>query len=271
MNRFIDDAQNPNANIDFYQNYKDYPYFHDHDYWEFFIVTKGKYRHVINNKTYNMFINQAFLIRPNDYHALFNIDNDSTHINIMIKSDFLKKLCDSYSLNFYDMLNNHKELFVMLSDSQTRRIINYTSLLKEDKNKDNKELISNLLLSYIIEKTITSNELFLEESPKWLTDIIYKINQPININWTVNDVLKISNYSHTQFARLFKKYMNCTLKQYLTKVKMSAAHDLLFHSDMNMQDISAYLGYSSLSLFNHAFKDYFSVSPSTYKKQINQK
>ena len=76
MNRWEDDSPDITADIDTWLNYKDYPILHDHDYWEFFVVCQGSYKHVINGKTVIVSKNSGYLIRPKDYHALYNHESD---------------------------------------------------------------------------------------------------------------------------------------------------------------------------------------------------
>lgn len=265
MNKWEDDASNKNLDIDFWINYTDYPILHNHDYWEFFIVAEGSYKHVINGKESIVYKNSGYLIRPNDYHAIYNNDINSYHLNVMVKTHFIKSLCDLYSPKTYDLLTNHEVFPFHLNDNQLKKVFVYTSILR-DSNAD-KDLIAHLLVSYIIEKAISQNDYANNDNrPKWLSDLLLQINSPSNMNWSVQDILARCGYSHSHFARMFKEYMGCSLISYLTKTKMSAAHDLLLHSNMSMLDIALSLGYSSLSRFNHVFKEYYHMSPSTYKK-----
>jgi len=269
MNKWENDASSNELDIDFWVNYTDYPILHDHDYWEFFIVVGGSYKHIINNRTMIVNKNNGFLIRPKDYHGIYDNEANSYHLNVMIKDHFIREICNLFSPNMYNLLTSHEVFPFHVNDSQLKKVFTYTSMLKD--NAVDKDLAGHLLVSYIVEKAISQNDYVNNERPKWLTDILFQINSPNNMNWSVEDVLEKCGYSHSHFARIFKEYMGCSLVSYLTKTKMSNAHDLLVHSNLSMLDIALSLGYSSLSRFNHVFKDYYHMSPSQYKKQnINQ-
>ena len=271
MNRWEDDTPNINLDIDAWLNYKDYPILHDHDYWEFFVVCQGSYKHKINGKDEIVYKNSGYFIRPHDYHAIYDNEKDSFHLNVMMKKEYIKEICDLYSSNTYNLLLNHKELPFHLNDNQVNKLLVYSSMLNSIGETIDKKLIGHLMVGYVLEKAISQNDYTDNTKPKWLQDILMKINDPHNMAWDVQDVLANCGYSHSHFARIFKSYMNCTLIDYLKMTKMSNAQDLLIHSNMSMLEISINLGYSSLSRFNHIFKDYYHMSPGQYKKTIKNK
>lgn len=267
MNKFNTDSLNKNYDINFHHIMHDYPYFHTHDYWEFFFVVDGSYRHVLNDKTYTMDVNSAFLIRPHDRHALFDNAPKASHINILIKGDYMVKKCAEMSPDIYEKLDAADSLPVFLNSTEAREVVDYTSLLKDPSMEESKRgIINHLLLNYILEKVIAQNSLIASDKPKWLNDLLLKINLPQNVAWGVKDVLAEVNYSHSRFADLFKEYTGSTLIEYLTSTKMAAAHDFLMHSHMSILEISLQLGYKSISHFNHVFKNYYQLSPTQYIK-----
>ncbi len=271
MNFFENDATNIHSEVDFYHNFTDYPLYHDHNYFEFFFITNGSYKHVINGKEFIMKKNDAFFIRPKDYHAIFNNEENSSHVNIMFKVELVKRICDSYSDKLYNIILNHDIFPISLSENQTRKIINYTMVLRNSFSLDvDRSLVSSLLLSYILEKTIYQHDILFSDKPQWLTELLLKISLPVNAHWNAQDVVKNVNYSRTHFSRKFKEYMGTTLIQYLTEVKMAYAQELIMYSDMNITEISNTLGYQNVSSFNHVFKSTYSMSPMQFKKRAKK-
>ena len=98
MNRWEDDTPNINLDIDAWLNYKDYPILHDHDYWEFFVVCQGSYKHKINGKDEIVYKNSGYFIRPHDYHAIYDNEKDYQHFYSENKKnnspESIKFLCD---------------------------------------------------------------------------------------------------------------------------------------------------------------------------------
>lgn len=273
MNYFKFDADNPFYPLASHQIYRDYPYFHTHDYWEFMVVTDGSYRHEINGLTVKANVGNGYLIRPEDRHAIFSEAEKSGHLNILIQSSAMLNTCSFISPLLIEELKKPKVLEVFLSPRQMKKITDICNLLRfgELKGDGEYKLYSQLLLNDILSIVFEQNILFDNERPKWLNEILAEMQRPENAYWGVNDVLSRVNYSHARFANLFKRYMGMPLVSYLAVVKMNVAHDYLLHSDLPINEIAAHLGYESNSHFNHVFRKHYGISPSQYRKERKNK
>lgn len=257
-----------NLSIDYHWIKKDFPYPHNHDYWEFFFVTNERLEHSINGKRLLMNKGDGYLIRPTDCHSLkrYN-DADPTHINLLIRCEVIKNYCDSLREGLYETMLASDEIPIKLDNHQFKKIIEYVTLLQATIPINNqKSFISKLLLHYILEIILSKYFIWNTEFPEWFNELIMEINKPANIGSFTRDILNTCNYSHTHVLRLFKQYTGKTLVEYIVQVKMENASEMLLHSDMSTLEIAGTLGYNSLSHFNHVFKKTFGVSPSQYKK-----
>lgn len=72
--------------------------------------------------------------------------------------------------------------------------------------------------------------------------------------------------SKDYIGRLFKAGTGITLTEYVTRVKMELAKDMLKGSNMKVYQISQRLGYSTVDYFTRLFKSYTGMSPMQYKK-----
>lgn len=73
--------------------------------------------------------------------------------------------------------------------------------------------------------------------------------------------------STRQTERLLKDHYNKTFLQKRNDARMSAAAILLVSTDQSLTEISYSLGYSSIEHFSNAFRRYYHISASTYRKQ----
>lgn len=92
--------------------------------------------------------------------------------------------------------------------------------------------------------------------------IAENITNPI----TVTSVSEYVNLSAEYFTKLFKKETGQNIKEYILQSKISAAKDMLDHSNMSISMIALELGYSNFSHFTQVFKKYEKVTPSEYRK-----
>lgn len=88
---------------------------------------------------------------------------------------------------------------------------------------------------------------------------------------TLEDLCKTFFLSKTTLCKHFKKTMNCTIIQYLLRIKINKAMDLLLLTKNNLEQISAECGFSSPEYFREAFRKQVGVSPTYYRKQNNDK
>jgi AraC family of transcriptional regulator, multidrug resistance transcriptional activator len=81
--------------------------------------------------------------------------------------------------------------------------------------------------------------------------------------------LKLSKY---YYHHLFKHYRHKTIKDVITQVKMErSAIYLVVNRQIKITDVAFKYGYSDASAYNKAFKKYFKVSPTQYRKARNDK
>ncbi|MDF2905015.1 MAG: two-component response regulator [Herbinix sp.] len=74
------------------------------------------------------------------------------------------------------------------------------------------------------------------------------------------------NVSATYFSILFKRETGLSFVNYLTKVRMEKALQLLNATDEKTYNISTMVGYTEPNYFSYVFKKYYGVSPSNYRK-----
>lgn len=66
-------------------------------------------------------------------------------------------------------------------------------------------------------------------------------------------------------SRLFKEYGDCTFQQYLTRVRLEQARDLLLHTNQPIKALCAACGYERQSHFGTRFRERYGTSPGAYR------
>lgn len=86
--------------------------------------------------------------------------------------------------------------------------------------------------------------------------------------------IKISMFTEKYFLsreylmKLFKAQYSYGIHEYVQKVRMDKAQDLLSDPNLRIQDISEMLGYKDKNYFSKAFRNYYGCSPSEYRLQL---
>jgi two-component system response regulator YesN len=84
-------------------------------------------------------------------------------------------------------------------------------------------------------------------------------------NVTISDIAKEVYLTTTYVCLIFKQETGMTLNDYLTKVRMETALDMLKDPANKLHDICYAIGYSEPSYFSKMFKKYTGLSPSEYR------
>jgi AraC family transcriptional regulator len=98
------------------------------------------------------------------------------------------------------------------------------------------------------------------------------IEENLHRKITLEDVANNINLSPYHFHRLFTKYSKETLNQFVTRMKMErSAMFLVVNKEITITEIAYKYGYTSSSSYNKAFKKYYGVSPTEYRKARMEK
>src|SRR5262245_27167330 len=70
--------------------------------------------------------------------------------------------------------------------------------------------------------------------------------------------------------RLMQKHLGCSPMRYYRRMRLAAARNALFYSDLPIQDIAADCGFSSPALFSRSFHGRYGESPREYRSKITR-
>ena len=146
------------------------------------------------------------------------------------------------------------------------------------------------ILDRIVAEHISKPNFYYEKSSAMLKDCIISILRNYNENpSTTNKITDTIEYIQKNYAsdlnnkvlaalvdyhpyylnRIFLKSNGITLHQYIINYRITMAEQLLISTDMNIQEISKKVGFSSLSLFTITFKKKNKITPSQFRKSFS--
>lgn len=106
-------------------------------------------------------------------------------------------------------------------------------------------------------------------------EIVCNIIRYIDINLfskiTLEDIVKYCHYNKFYLVKLFKKEMKVSIFDYINRLKIYYSFDMLKNSDKSLTRIALECGFYSLEYFSEIFKKIVGVSPSKYRKYMNNR
>lgn len=110
----------------------------------------------------------------------------------------------------------------------------------------------------------------IEEKPKAYYDqIVYDVQQYLKENYrtaTLEEAATKVSLSPAYLSRVFKDKSGEGFSELLLRTRMEKACELLADIQYKSYDIAYYVGYDNPKNFSRAFKSYYGVSPSEYRK-----
>ncbi|MGF1735919.1 helix-turn-helix domain-containing protein [Photobacterium satsumensis] len=237
---------------------------HSHDFHELVIVSKGAGQHILNDIPTNLTQNFICYVSPKDRHLYENVDGLYLS-NVLFKRNKLL-----YSPLMKEILpkDDDNNSWYITSDSMKRVQQLVTSLDREAKLTSveatlMKEALFQQLIVEISRGRLTTDSLNDDENMilKIIDWIQAHYDEEINIT-AIADQFDISSRT---LSRKIKHVTNLTFNNYIHRVRINNAINLLQYSEMNITDIAFKVGYKDSNYFSTKFKRFTNRTPSEFR------
>jgi two-component system response regulator YesN len=191
-----------------------------------------------------------------------------------IVSDYIQNIKKSGYFSLGNATRALHEFVILLNDIALELGVPQQEILKGNEN----------LKASGVTFDFTSMEQYEQILYRLLDVYFNKIKNSLNLfgSFNVHDIkeyienyyfeeIKISMFTEKYFLsreylmKLFKQEFGCGIYEYVQKVRMEKAKQLLGDPKLKIQNISEMLGYSDKNYFSKAFKNYYHLSPSDFR------
>lgn len=101
-----------------------------------------------------------------------------------------------------------------------------------------------------------------------ISSSIRYINEHYAEDISIKTLADLEHYNVNYYYEWFRSRTGTTPVEYIKKLRMEKAKELLENTDFSIQHIAGQVGYQSNSSFSRAFKEYSGLSPAQYKRNI---
>ena len=102
-----------------------------------------------------------------------------------------------------------------------------------------------------------------------VSQAIHRISTRFDESLTVESLAQATDISASHLAHLFRAEVGISVRNYLSRVRVAIAQDLLGHTDDKLEAIAARLGFSDMFHLSRVFQRITGRPPSAYRRSIS--
>ena len=272
---------------------------HKHNFVELVYIINGKATHVFKtgeSTEYRCVVERGdiFVINPGETHTYLFDQNESLEL---LNIDFdpllvdIDSFADSEEVRMMDFLYYQPRLplemrfgnILRLDEAGGEAVLDIIRLMVSEfaQQKSGYKIIVRMGLIQVL--TLLSRK-YIELTDKGLIETSNSVTNYPNIlrvrgyidhhfteNLTKEQLAKIGMCSVRHLSRKFKELLGETVMEYIQKLRINYAKQLMTETPQKITDIALESGFQDISYFNKVFKTSAGMTPYEYRNQFNQK
>ena len=250
---------------------------HFHDGYELYCLYSGSTKYIIEQTTYEVDEGDIVWIPPyTDHKTLPNKTERHKRLLIWTLAPYLES-CLKNSKELAEFYRHHRVIKTTPREVQIfKKITNLLLMEYFSKQHANRETImSGMLVSlltfvkhtyernnkdYNIRQTSSSND------SKYIPNMLMSyIDSHFSEDISLTDLAEQVNMNPSYVSSLFKRSFGFTFKEYLVKLRIEKAKQLLKSTNSTVESIAQECGFRSINLFCKTFKNSVGISPMMFR------
>ncbi|MBE6538748.1 MAG: helix-turn-helix domain-containing protein [Ruminococcaceae bacterium] len=251
--------------------------FHWHDCFEIEFFWEGDEGiHILNGESMNVRRGTMYMITPADFHTMYRKNGDG-----MMK--YFNVNFNEYALS-EDIIRLIGECGVTknteVSEEECEFLYRDFKLLYEEYNSDNpfKEMMmrtvfEKILLTFFraLERNVPENKRIIQTRDGNVRHIVNYLHlhfrEPVSLLSVSREVHLTPNY----IGEIFRKEVGVSFTDYVQRLRLNYATNLLACSDLSVAEISFKSGFHSVSYFIKSFRTVTGRTPLEYRNSVAEK
>jgi AraC family transcriptional regulator len=228
---------------------------HSHSWLHLTIVSRGSYNRRLGSQTANYKAGSLSFLRTNDSHT-DSYARGSQCLHVVIPSAMEQELTRGLTAQ------GAHEIPLGLSARFS------VALQREFRYPDgNSPLIVEALLLDLVSRHL---EVIRDKSsarPRWLGVLLDYLDDTFEQEWSLPEIAAEIGVHPVYLCRTFSEHFNCTLGEYIRKLRMLRGWQLLAIGDATLAEIASLSGFADQSHFTRVFKSHFGSTPGEYRRR----
>lgn len=244
---------------------------HAHNHYEIYFLIDGNRRYFLANKICHVQPFDVLIIKPDEPHQN-TVDSEEPYERFLlnIEAPLMKVICkENKELTPFSetcFLRLNKESFTQVIEL-VKEIKSEIFLHDEVSASVIKNAVCKILLLLLRAKQSPDHVLLLTEKndirlQSTIDYLLKNYSEPVTLEQCAN----IACMSPSHFSRLFHSLTSMTFKEYLNKIRIDKACQMLKEKDYSVTELSLAVGFNSSSYFSHVFRQQTGMTPLSYRK-----
>ncbi len=258
---------------------------HSHAFHELVVIVDGHGKHGVGNEVYDIEAGDVFVILGDTSHgypetarlSLINILYDPTHLGIP-QAD-LGGLPGYHALFTIAPRMRRRQKFenwLQLSIDQLAQVTRLVAEMEEELNGRNRGyrfMATTHLMRLIayLSRAYSQQELDQTRPVTQISELLGYMERHSAEPLTVTDLMGIANMSQTSLMRKFHEVLGRSPINYLIRLRIAKARQLLRGTDLPISDIAFEVGFSDSNYFARQFRHITGISPKECRGQVRPK
>ena len=239
---------------------------HHHDFFEIHFILKGSIVYGFENKSVEVSQNTYVIIPAGVPHIIESYSQDTLKTSIAVRIDEQEPLFRALTKNGCSAfaINGQIASGIEFCGKRAKKGIPYVESIIKNRIF---EILCDIAGEFEYENPPQRNE---SEYDKRLFKAKQFVNDNPGVFIAAKELARYCNISLKQLNRIFFRYENCSVLQYIHSLKMEQAKTMLEDSAATLGEISEVLGFSNVYYFSKFFSQRAGQSPSRYREKIKK-
>lgn len=256
-----------------------FPYYHEHDFYEISCVLEGKGTMMVGGRRYELVPGDVVIFNQHEVHGWQVRAQDLRLFVLTFKSQLIfdkVSLFDYEYLKFFEESGSH---FINKIDKEEPYAKKIYLVLEDIYNEWLHDEIGRRMMmkSYVL-RILTMLTRHYKNTPKSaeysneknkhmerLASVLDYISNHYGEKITLEQAASKAYMSTTYFSGFFKRTMGETFSEYLIRLRVYKAYEMLKSRKMTAVDVAEACGFNNMSNFYRAYKKVMGTTPGNYK------
>lgn len=258
-------------------------HFHRHQYVEFFYVVEGSFEQILLGEHQHFEQGEIVITDRNCEHADYLTGQRSAVLFICLSPEYLDSLLDTSETTdslqsfLFHALSRQKQKQSFLRLRRTSGTFGIERLLEQLVQEDygrapGWEAIVRGSLIRLLSLLCTDYTLMLHSSSRKAREevLVYELERYIRLHRgdvTAGKLEEVFHYHRNYFNLVLKKYRGVGFQEYVQRLRIEYACELLASTNLSIRRIAVMTGYTNNSFFHHLFEKRMGLSPGEYRRR----